>query len=485
MIPPPWPSSTSLLNSPQRGISHDNGHNVPLRDVAMELVLPEQVVTSGVFRELRKDLEALRAEIDSARPLSPALVSRIATQLTEDRVHQSNAIEGNTLTRRETGQVLAAGQVIDVCRRRESLEALNLGKAIARVQNCMDQKEGYEDENRFLEIHKVLFSDLRDDIAGRYRPNRIMIRGAKYQPPAEPAPLMKQVFEALVDQTVDPLVLATWCHWAIARIHPFEDGNGRMSRLWQDFILLHHQFTPAIIPLSRQTEYYQALTEADEGRFDSLLEMVTTEAIRTSQTYLNVIREDDAALDWAKSLVSESEQKIDDRLKLEYTRWLAQVGDLREAFRRCVTLLNRSASDFEFSMFDYDIPPQSTWESLRSEPRTPQTWCFRVTARTAGRQYQYTIFTGKHFRNSSDSALNITGPLVNLLVSEKCGPDESPILMGDNSPVRIREILIMNGELVIGEWDPSEKLLVYRPKVTSMNVAQQFFEDVIRHRLTT
>ena len=72
----------------------------------MELVLPEQVVTSGVFRELRKDLEALRAEIDSARPLSPALVSRIATQLTEDRVHQSNAIEGNTLTRRETGQVL-------------------------------------------------------------------------------------------------------------------------------------------------------------------------------------------------------------------------------------------------------------------------------------------------------------------------------------------------------------------------------------------
>ncbi len=451
----------------------------------MDLVLPEQLITSGVFRELRKDLGDLRAEIDSARPLSQTLVSRIVTQLTWDRVHQSNAIEGNTFTRRETGQVLVAGQVTDVGRKRESLEVLNLGKAIAHVQNCMDQKEGYEDENRFLEIHKVLFTDLRDDIAGRYRQDRIMIRGAKYQPPAEPAIFMKQVFAALVDSTVDPLVLATWCHWAIARIHPFEDGNGRMSRLWQDFILLHHQFTPAIIPFSRQVEYYDALTEADEKRFDSLLEMVTTEAIRTSQTYLNVIREDDAALDWATSLLSESEQKIDDRLKLEYTRWLAQVRDLREAFRRCVTLLNRRGSDFEFSMFDYDIPPQSTWESLRSEPRTPQTWCFRLTARIGHRQYQYVFFAGKHFRNSSDSDLNITGPLVNLIVSEKCGSDESPILLGENSPVRLREILIIDGELVHGEWDQGEKQLIYIIKATSMNVAQKFFEDVIRHRLTT
>ena len=451
----------------------------------MDLVLPEQVVTSGVFRELRKDLDALRAEIDSARPLSQALVSRIATQLTEDRVHQSNAIEGNTFSRRETGQVLAAGQVIDVGRKRESLEALNLGKVIARVQDCMDQNEGYEVEDRFLEIHRVLFTDLRDDIAGRYRPDRIMIRGAKYQPPAEPAPLMHQVFQALVNSTVDPLVLATWCHWAIARIHPFEDGNGRMSRLWQDFVLLHHQFTPAIIPFSRQAEYYQALTEADEGRFDSLLEMVTTEAIRTSQTYLNVIREDDAVLGWAKSLVSESEQRVDDRLRLEYTRWLAQVRDLREAFRRCVTLLNRSASGFEFTILDYDIPPQATWESLRSEPRTAMNWCFRMAARTAGRQFQYVVFAGKHFRNSSDSTLNITGPLVNLIVSEKCGPEDPTILQADNSPLRLREILIMNGELVNGEWDPDEKQLVYQTKATSMNVAQRFFEDVIRHRLTT
>ena len=450
----------------------------------MDFVLPEQVMTSGVFRELRKDLDALRAEIDSARPLSQALVSRIATQLTEDRVHQSNAIEGNTFTRRETGQVLAAGQVIDVGRRRESLEALNLGKAIAGVQDCMDQQQGYDDQDRFLEIHKVLFTDLRDDIAGRYRPERIMIRGAKYQPPAEPAPLMKQVFAALVDSTVDPLVLATWCHWAIARIHPFEDGNGRMSRLWQDFILLQHQFTPAIIPFSRQAEYYQALTEADEGGFDALLKMVTTEAIRTAQTYLNVIREDDAVLDWAKALVSESEQKVDDRLKLEYTRWTSRVVELRDAFRRCVTLLNRSSSAFEFVFKEFEMIPQSTWESVRSEPTSAQKFCFRIDATIAGERFQFAFSTDRHLRSEADNSLMLGGPLVSLIVKEKHGATDPFTLHEGYSPVSLREVLIQDGEFIGGLWDKYEQKLVYERNTTSMKIAQRFLEEVIRYRLT-
>lgn len=450
----------------------------------MDLPFPPQITPGGVFRELRKDLDHLRAEIDAARPLPSELVTRISNQLTQDRVHQSNAIEGNTFTPRETATVLQTQQLIDVGRRRESLEALNLGKVIGELQRDLESGADYADEGRFLAIHKLLFTDLRDDIAGRYRADRIMIRGAKYQPPKEPAPLIRRVFEALAESNVDPLILATWCHWAIARIHPFEDGNGRMSRLWQDYILLQHQFTPAIIPFSRRSEYYEALTSADEGQFDPLLELVTTEAIRTSQVYLNVIREEDEAADWAKSLISNSEQDIDDRLKLEYTRWLAQVRDLREAVRRCVTLLNRSSSDFEFSMEDYDIPPQSTWESLRSEPSTPQTWCFRVIARTTERRFQYVIFAGKHFRNDSDTPLNITGPLVNLIVSEKCGPEESVILKKDESPLRLREILILNGKLVLGEWNSAKRELVYDTEVTAMQIAKRFLEDVVRHRLT-
>ena len=456
------------------------------RTEILDIPRPSDVTLSGVFRGLREDLNSLREQIDAARPLPESVVDRIANELTLKRVHQSNAIEGNTLSVRETVRILESGQLIDVGRKRESFEVINLGKAIEIVKDCLIANDGYADQRLFLQVHKVLFHELRDDIAGVFRRERVVIRGAKHQPPAEPQPLIQIVFDHLNQSNqMDPVVLATWCHWAIARIHPFEDGNGRMSRLWQDFILLKHQFTPAIIPFSLQQEYYAALAEADEGNFDSLLEMVASEAVRTSQTYLSVIRENDEALDWAKSLVGESEQQIEDQLKLEYSRWVSQVRDLREAFRRCVTLLNRTAKEFEFQVVDYDIVSQATWESLRSEPKTPQTWCFRLVARSAGRNYQYVVFAGKHFRNPADSELGITGPLVNLIVSEKCGPNEADILQAGNSPVRLREILILDGKVACGRWNPEESELVYDQNMTTIDIAKRFLEDVIRYRMTT
>lgn len=451
----------------------------------MDLILPNEIESNRVYLSLREDLDGLQNEIDAARPIPEPVVLKIANELTRNRVHQSNAIEGNPLTLRETVKILESGQLIDVGRKRESLEALNLGKAIQHVQDCLNSGKTFADEKLFLAVHKTLLTDLRDDIAGMYRQERVVITGAKHQPPRDPAVLMKTLFESLANpQSVDPVLLAAWCHWAIARIHPFEDGNGRMSRLWQDFILLSNQYTPAIIPFSQQSQYYEALAEADDGDFDSLLQMVTLEAIRTSQTYLNVIRENDETLDWAKSLVGESEQRIDENLELEYARWTSRVRELREAFRHCVILLNRASTDFEFLFNDYDMIPQPTWESLRSEPRSPQIWCFRIVARTVGKQFQYVFFSGKHFRNPFDVELGIASPLVNLIVSEKCGPDDPQILSEGNSPVSLRELLVLDGKMVAGTWDRIEGQLVYEQNASSMAVARRFLEEVIRSRLT-
>jgi Fic family protein len=75
------------------------------------------------------------------------------------------------------------------------------------------------------------------EICGRLRSERVMLTGAKHQPPndSQIPELLNEFFSQLATgDEFDPVQVATWAHWCIARIHPFMDGNGRMSRLWQD-----------------------------------------------------------------------------------------------------------------------------------------------------------------------------------------------------------------------------------------------------------
>ena len=115
---------------------------------------------------------------------------------------------------------------------------------------------------------------VNDSIAGVLRNRDVMIAGAKRQPPDSRmvSDLIDKFFQYLREdkQMTNGLVLAAWAHWAIARIHPFEDGNGRLARLWQDMLLLRSDYTAAIIR-PRVDGYYDALSRADEGEFNGLI----------------------------------------------------------------------------------------------------------------------------------------------------------------------------------------------------------------------
>jgi Fic family protein len=114
-----------------------------------------------------------------------------------------------------------------------------------------------------LYFHKKLFEDTKIDLAGKIRQHQVTIAGSKFTPPfpAEIYPMLVDFFKWYrknKDQ-IHPVELAALVHLKLVTIHPFADGNGRISRLMMNFILNRRGFPMLNIPYEKRAGYYGAL----------------------------------------------------------------------------------------------------------------------------------------------------------------------------------------------------------------------------------
>jgi Fic family protein len=243
----------------------------------MELIGPSDVRLDEVTTSMLSDVDELAHQVNEIRPLRPEVLRQVKDELFAERVFSSNAIEGNTLTIRETRLILQTKSILDIRRKREAQEALNLGEASTRMEQLLEVEEAWHDISNFLAIHEILMKGVNEPIAGRMRDRDVMITGARHHPPGpmEASALIDEVFLILGrSENVHGFLLAVWTHWAIARVHPFEDGNGRMARLWQDLILLRSRLTVAIIRPQDRQAYMDALIQADDSNFNPLAQLI-------------------------------------------------------------------------------------------------------------------------------------------------------------------------------------------------------------------
>ena len=454
----------------------------------MEIPSPQDVSINQVTRELIRDVTELGRQVHDRRPIRTDVIESIQKELLGIRVYNSNAIEGNTLTLRETKSILESGMIVGVGQRREAIEAVNLGKAIAEVQDLVTNRNSWSDVARFILVHRTLLTGIMDSAAGAIRSERVMITGAKHQPPrpSELDELLDRFFGQLrIATEIEPVQLATWVHWGIARIHPFKDGNGRMARLWQDLILFGHQLTAAVIRQQDRNEYYTALSSADDGDFNPLTQLVSRSLSNTLQIYINTQRESDELKDWATSIIGESNARLDERRKLEYLRWARQMDQLRDAFERCATqITSASNGKVEIQVRSFDVVDQSTWETLRSGGNAANTWYFWANFRVGDERIQYCFFFGRHLYSDVDRAFPEIGPNASLLISEQVGADEAVRLADkQDGPVSLREILIVNGKIARKRRDLAQGVLVYDLDVDALAVAREFVQEVLLGRM--
>ena len=209
---------------------------------------------------LLSQIDRKKKELDGKRPLTEGEVARLNEEFTVEYTYNSNAIEGNTLTLRETDLVLR-GLTIDKKPLKDHMEAVGHKEAFDFVSELV--KEKCEINERVIkQIHYLVLADKKDD-RGVYRRVPVRIMGATHET-AQPYLIVTKMEELLRNYLASEEHIVTKLarfHLEFEGIHPFIDGNGRTGRLLVNFELMKAGYPPIDIKFTDRIAYYNAFDE--------------------------------------------------------------------------------------------------------------------------------------------------------------------------------------------------------------------------------
>ncbi len=200
-----------------------------------------------------------------------------------EQVYNSNAIENSTLSLEETDKILHQINLDRFISEREIFEARNL----ARVVEFINQKAKQEELSLdlILLLHKMLISNIRDDIAGRVRVATEWVRVGSHIA-ADPLDIQKLIQQMFIDYRTSGqehiIKRIARFHLTFEHIHPFVDGNGRIGRVLNNFLLIREGHVPINIKFIDRSLYYDAFSEFDGSGRTSVMEQIVGKALSNS-----------------------------------------------------------------------------------------------------------------------------------------------------------------------------------------------------------
>lgn len=212
--------------------------------------------TESLIPIIEKKLEVLK----EMRPLTEGELERLNEEFIVEYTYNSNAIEGNTLTMRETDMVLR-GLTIDQKSLKEHLEVIGHKEAFDYVRQLVSENIEIS-ESVIKDIHYLVLPDKKDD-RGSYRKIPVRIMGAAHEP-AQPymiIPKMEELLEEYKNSKEDIVTKLARFHIEFEGIHPFIDGNGRTGRLLVNLELMKAGYPPIDIKFTDRLKYYEAFDE--------------------------------------------------------------------------------------------------------------------------------------------------------------------------------------------------------------------------------
>ena len=244
---------------------------------------------AGVLAEV----EAKRERLNTLRPLTPGEVKRLRDEFMIEFTYNSNAIEGNTLTLKETAMVLE-GMTIDRKPLKDHLEAVGHRDAFLYVEEIARQELPLS-EFVIKSIHSLVLMDQPED-KGVFRRIPVRIMGA-FAEPVQPYLIEPKITELLAAdeqrrETMKPIERIARFHLEFEGIHPFIDGNGRTGRLIMNLDLIRCGYPPINVKYTDRKKYYDAFDSYyRDGDAGAMVDLVAGYVNERLDMYLEILSE--------------------------------------------------------------------------------------------------------------------------------------------------------------------------------------------------
>lgn len=200
-----------------------------------------------------------------------------------EQVYNSNAIENSTLTLEETEKILLEIDLDRFITEREIFEAKNLARVVSYINTkAREQELSLE---IILLLHKMLMSNIRDDVAGRFRKEGEWVRVANHIAPDSKevvGRLEKMLTEYNANSQENIIKRIALLHLTFEHIHPFVDGNGRIGRVINNYLLIREGYVPINIKFIDRKMYYEAFKEFDGKGAAKIMEEIVGKALTNS-----------------------------------------------------------------------------------------------------------------------------------------------------------------------------------------------------------
>ncbi len=268
--------------------------------------------------DILQQIDSLKQEAENLQPVKPDPIAIGLEKVFWDKFrlefnYNSNHMEGNTLTYGHTQILLKSGDVVGKYNIRELQEMKAHDLALKVIRESADDPEFSLSQKFIREINEIILVEpyyndaITQDgrpsqkliIPGEYKktPNSVRMQNGEmfdYPSPEETPALMGDLIDWYEKETtakeLHPVQIAALFHYKIVRIHPFDDSNGRTSRLLMNYILLRNDYAPLVINSTDKKNYLIALNEADAGDIGAFVKYIVSLQLHWQELFLRAVK---------------------------------------------------------------------------------------------------------------------------------------------------------------------------------------------------